>query len=63
LVFRERDDESDFDGEIFRGSVQETYDPCRDGIGLEDLIVGGIDDEASVWLDPLCEEGSKELLL
>ena len=62
LVLRERDNESDFGGEVLRGCVQKAYDSCRGGTGLEDLIVHSIDDEASVWLDPLCEEGSKELL-
>ena len=63
LIFRECDDESDLDGEVPWGSIQETYDSCRRRIGLEDLIVHGIDDEAWVWLDPLCEDGSEEPLL
>ena len=60
LVFWERDDEPNFDGEVPRGSVQETYDSCRGGVGLENLIVYGIDDKPLVWLDPLREDGCKE---
>lgn len=63
MVFWERDHESDFDGEVFRGGVQKTYDSCRSGAGLKDLVVCGINDEASVWLDSLCEDGSEEFLL
>jgi len=63
LVFRERDDESNFGGEVPWGSVQETDDSCRGGVGLEDLVVRGIDDKALVWLDPPCEDGSEESLL
>jgi len=63
LVFRERDDESDFDGEVSWGSVQETYNSRRGRLGLEDLIVHGVDNEASVRLDPLREDGSEEPLL
>ena len=63
LVFRERDDQSDFGGEVIRTSVQECYDSCWGGVGFEDLVVHGIDDETSIWLDPLCEEGFEEFLL
>lgn len=63
MVFRERDDESDFCEEIFWGSIQETHDSCRSGTRLPDLVVHGIDDVASVWLDSFRENGPEELLL
>ena len=62
-VFRERDDESNFGAEFPRGGVQETYDSCWSGIGFEDLVVRGVDDEARVRQDPLFEEEFDESLL
>ena len=63
MVFREREDESDFCGEVLRGSVQKTYDSCWGRIGLADLVVHGIYDEASIWLDPFRENGPEKFLL
>ena len=63
LVFRERDDESDLCGEVFRGSVQKTYDSCWSRIGFADLVVRGIDDDTPIWLEPFREKGSEEFLL
>ena len=63
LVSRERDHESDFDGEVFRGTVPKAYCPCWGGIGLEDLIVRGKQHAASVLLDMLREDVFEEFLL
>ena len=63
LVFRECDDESDFSGKVHGASVHKAYGPRWGRIGLEDLVVCGIDDITRVWLDPLCEDGSEEFLL
>ena len=48
LESRERDDESDFEREVYWGGVQETYDPRRGRAGFEDLIIRGEEDEALI---------------
>jgi len=61
LVFWERDDD-DFEGEVFRGGIEKTYDSCWSEIVLEDLVIRGIEDEASGWMDHVRENGFEDLL-
>jgi len=63
LVSRECDDESDFDGEMFRGTVPKAYGPCWGGMRLEDFVVHGKQHAASVLLDMLRENFFEEFLL
>lgn len=62
LVSWECDDKADFDGEVRWRSIQEPYDPCWGSIMVENLVVCRVDDEPSVWLDPLREDSSKDPL-
>ena len=63
MVSRERDDESNFDGEVLRGSVPKAHGPCWGGIGLEDFVVRGKQHAASVLLHVLRENLFEKVLL
>jgi hypothetical protein len=63
LVSWERDHKSDFDGEVHRGGVQKSDDSCWGGVGLEDFVIRGKDDEGTIWYNPLLEDGTNDFLL